>query len=94
MIAWLVIGWISAIDVYWSIKVQHVLLSSELNPVGRWLIRQDGGSIALFMGLKCAGLVTVLGILVLLRFWRIQVAQKVIWTLFVLQVMLLWFLNQ
>ena len=48
---WLTIGIISAIDVYWSIVNQSVLWEMEQNPIGRYLIEKDGGSIALFMAI-------------------------------------------
>ena len=46
---WLSIGIISAIDIYWSIFLQEVLVETELNPIGKFLITVAGGDIALFM---------------------------------------------
>ena len=60
----LFIGFASAFDIYMSIKAQEYLFDIEMNPVGRWLIRLDGGSVALFMGVKTAGTTLALGILV------------------------------
>ena len=62
-IMWLTIGWISAVDVYYAIKFQKTLVLMEENPVGLHLIEISNGDISLFMGLKVAGTVLVLGFL-------------------------------
>ena len=43
---------VSMIDHYLTIKFQQEIIASERNPLGRWLIGADGGSVALFMTLK------------------------------------------
>ena len=35
---WFSIGLISAVDVYWSIVLQDILVKTELNPMGKFLI--------------------------------------------------------
>jgi len=60
---YMVIGGIGAYDTYLSIKYRDSLYESELNPIGRWLIEQDQGDVALFMGIKMAGTILALGIL-------------------------------
>jgi hypothetical protein len=60
---WFIIGFVSAFDVFCAIKYQKTLLSLEENPLGRYLIRASNGDISLFMGLKVAGVVLVLGFL-------------------------------
>ena len=60
---WYLIGFISAIDVYYAIKWREVLPQMEENPFGRMLIKHDADDISLFMGLKVAGTVLVLGFL-------------------------------
>ena len=67
---WLAIGFISAIDLYWAVKNQHIMLENEENPVGRYLIRLDDGSVALFMGVKMAGTILALGLLVFLYHYK------------------------
>ena len=62
-IMWYLIGFISAIDVYYAIKWREVLPQMEENPFGRMLIKYDADDISLFMGLKVAGTVLVLGFL-------------------------------
>ena len=69
-INWLIIGIISAIDCYWSIRLQEVLYEHEQNPVGRWLIDLGGGDIALFMMCKIIGTTISLGCLVLLYIYK------------------------
>lgn len=62
-IMWYLIGFISAIDVYYAIKWRETLPELEENPIGRMLIKYDANDISLFMGLKVAGTVLVLGML-------------------------------
>jgi len=60
---WYLIGFISAIDVYYAIKWREQLPELEQNPIGRMLIEYDENDVSLFMGLKVAGTVLVLGML-------------------------------
>lgn len=43
---------ISMLDHYLTIKFQDTIMTDEINPFGRFLLRLDGGSVALFMTLK------------------------------------------
>jgi hypothetical protein len=90
---WLFIGIVSAIDVYISTKLDDALYAIELNPMGRWLIRQGGQDIALFMGLKVAGTVVVLGLLVLLYHYKPKWAYRIILGVTFFQASLLIILN-
>ncbi len=68
---WLFIGAVAAYDTYLSIKFQETLRFQELNPIGRWLMEFDGGSVAAFMGCKFLGTSIALGVLQLLFvYWR------------------------
>lgn len=68
---WLFIGAVAAYDCYLSIKFQETLRFQELNPIGRWLMDYDGGSVATFMGCKFLGTSIALGVLQLLyNYWR------------------------
>jgi hypothetical protein len=49
---WLFIAAVASFDVYCSIKYEYELLTEELNPIGRWLMELDGGSVSLFMACK------------------------------------------
>ena len=67
---WAIVCYVAAVDVYYSIHTQSTLLQDELNPMGVWLIRLDGGSIGLFMACKLAGTSFVLCIVPLLFLYR------------------------
>ena len=93
-ILWLAIGIISAIDVYWAVANQNVLMQSEENPIGRYLIEKDNGSIALFMCMKVIGTVLVLGTLISLYHWKKTYAWPTIITLTIAQFCLLSYLGR
>lgn len=65
---WLFIAAVSAMDVYFSIKYEYALTAEEMNPIGPWLMRLDGGSVGLFMACKFFGNLVALGALQLLYF--------------------------
>jgi len=92
-VMWMAIGIISSVDVYWAIANQDMMMELEENPIGRYLIGLDGGSIALFMSLKVAGTIIALGALVFLYHWKQQYAWPIIVTLTVAQFFLLSYLN-
>ncbi|MCO6455721.1 MAG: hypothetical protein J5I93_10540 [Pirellulaceae bacterium] len=67
--SWLVIGLVAAYDTYLSVKFQDSLSTLEINPICRWLIAADGGSVSILLGCKFAGTVLALGtILLVYRF--------------------------
>ena len=84
---------VSARDMYWSITLQDVLYKSELNPVGRWLIKADNGSVAIFMSLKLCGTVLVACLLLCLHQWNSASAMRVAIPVTLLQIALLFFLE-
>lgn len=67
---WVLIGLVSSFDVYLSVKLRDVLHHEEWNPLGRFLLQMDNDDVALFMGVKVAGTIAALGILVLLYDWN------------------------
>jgi hypothetical protein len=89
-IMWLAIGIISSVDVYWSIVNQDMMMELEENPIGRYLIEKDDGSIALFMCIKVAGTIIALGVLVVLYHWKRKYAWPIIIVLTIAQ---FWLLN-
>jgi len=93
-VMWLAIGWISAIDLYWAIKNQHIMLNNEENPIGRYLIGLDDGSVALFMGIKMAGTILALGFLIFLYHYRRLYAWLSIIFLTAAQFLLLYYLGR
>jgi hypothetical protein len=78
LLAWLFVGFVECYDVYWSIKLQDTLYGNELNPIGRFLISLDGGDIALFMTMKVAAIILILGMLPIIL-WSHKV--KIAWLL-------------
>ena len=92
-VMWVAIGMISAIDLYWAVKNQHIMLEMEENPIGRWLLLQDDGDVALFMGIKMAGTTLALGILIFLYHYQRRFAWISIITLTILQFYLLHYLG-
>jgi len=82
---WVFIGVASAVDLYISIKTREYLYEMEMNPIGRFLIAADDGDVALFMGVKCAGTVIALGILILLYQFKRKWAWYSVWSLSVMQ---------
>lgn len=65
-VSWIVIGLIAAYDTYLTVRFQDTLVFMERNPIGRWLIAVDDGSVALFVGAKVLGTIVVLGAILLL----------------------------
>lgn len=63
---WLVIGAVAAYDTYLTVQFQETMHLLEQNPVGRWLIQMNDGSVALFVGAKFVGTILVLGAIPLL----------------------------
>ena len=92
-IMWLAIGLISAIDLYWCVKNQHIMLEIEQNPIGHYLIVKDGGDVALFMGVKMAGTILALAILIFLYHYKKFYAWVSIISITMAQFLLLYYLG-
>lgn len=90
---WLFIGGVSAFDVYIAVAASDDLYDAERNPIGRWLIRLGNYDIALFMGLKVACTVLVLGILIWLYHRKPKIAGSVILGVAAFQAWLLYILH-
>jgi len=60
---WALIGSIETFDIYCSIKLQETLSIYEKNPIGKFLIQLDDGDVALFMTMKAATMMMLLGII-------------------------------
>ena len=76
----LVIGFVSAYDIFLTVKYVEFLPSMELNPVGRVLMNLDSGpscrldQIAGFIALKFCGNFATLVTIELLSYWKRRVA--------------------
>ena len=88
-VMWMAIGIISSVDIYWAIANQDMMMELEENPIGRYLIGVDDGSIALFMSVKVAGTIIALGSLVFLYHWKQKYAWPIIITITLAQFFLL-----
>ena len=64
------ISLVASYDSYLAVKLRDTLYVEELNPLGRMLIRMDNGDVALFMGLKMLGTISVLGTLLFLYYYK------------------------
>jgi hypothetical protein len=92
-ILWLVVGAVSAIDTFLTVKYRDVMQTTEENPVGRFLIAQDGNDVSLFIGWKVAGTIACLGLLIVVaKYARPRVAHAVFGLVAAAQLALLWYL--
>ena len=62
------ISLVASYDSYLAVKLRDTLYGAELNPFGKLLIRMDNGDVALFMGMKMLGTISVLRILLFLYY--------------------------
>ena len=76
IICCIIIVLISAIDIYWLVKNASLILEFEKNPLGKWLIQKDDGSVALFTSLKVIG--TFIVILTLTLLYRLHAYKTMI----------------
>ena len=94
----LLIGVVSAYDIYLTIKYVEYLGDYELNPVGRWLMGLDNGpscelkQVAGFITAKFVGNFLVLCVIELVASWRHHLATAVAAPVVVFQMWLLYFL--
>jgi hypothetical protein len=93
VVSWLVIGAVSAINTFLTVKYRAVMQTTEENPLGLYLIQQDGNDVSLFVGWKVAGTIACLGLLIVVaRYARRGVANVVFGTVAAAQGLLLWYL--
>lgn len=81
---WMFVGLVSAYDGYLTVRHKHLLHILEVNPVGRWIMDLDSGlelgdgfeyvvanrQLANFLGLKFAGTVLGLGIMLVVHQYK------------------------
>ena len=95
----LIIGSVSAYDIFLTIKYVDFLPWMELNPIGRWLMQLDSGpechldQIACFVAAKFAGNFLTLAAIELLCCWKRSTASVVALAITVFQLMLFFFLT-
>lgn len=94
----LVIGAVSAYDIFLTIKYFESLPSMELNPIGRWMMSLDSGpecdldQISCFIACKFAGNFIALSVIEALCSWKRYMATAVAFAVACFQLMLLYFL--
>jgi hypothetical protein len=89
---WLLIGSISAIDTYLTVKFRETLVFHEVNPIANLLLDLDAGDASLLIGLKFLGSIMALGILAALYLQNRRIGLMVSYGLAAFQVGLLWYL--
>lgn len=94
----LLIGLVSAYDIYLTIKYVQYLGEMELNPIGRWLMNLDQGptcelqQVAGFITAKFAGNFIAISVIELLASWKRHLATAVALPIVLFQLWLLQFL--
>ncbi len=91
--SWFAIATISAYDAYLVMLYRNVILSVEQNPLCAMLIAWDPHDLSFFLVAKILGTMTVLGVLVVMYYWRRRWALPVITGVCVFQMGLLLYLN-
>jgi len=73
---WLFVIFVSVFDGFLALRYRHELPRTELNPVGRWLIRLNEGQVWLLLATKFVGTVTAATAVLLIhaRWPRIGIA--------------------
>lgn len=89
---WLLIGSISAIDTYLTVKFREHLFFLESNPIANLLLDLDAGDASLLIGLKFMGSIIALGFLAALYLQNRRLGLMVSYGLACFQVGLLWYL--
>ncbi len=89
---WLFLIFVSVFDGYLCVRFRHELHKTELNPVGRILIRLNGGQVWLMLAAKFLGTVIAATIVLLIYGRRPRLGITVAGALATLQLGLLLFL--
>ncbi len=93
LICMMIIAAVSVFDIYITFKLQSLIYDNELNPIGRWLIELDNGSVALFMTAKAVGLSLILWVIPLMYlFWKKSWALTIAISLTLVQLFVFYFL--
>jgi hypothetical protein len=89
---WLLIGSISAIDTYLTVKFRESLVLLESNPIANLLLDLDQGDASLLIGFKFLGSIIALGILAALYLQNRRIGMMVSSGLACFQIGLLYYL--
>lgn len=94
----LVIGLVSALDIFLTIKYVSCLPALEMNPIGRWMMSLDSGpeceldQAAVFIAFKFMGNFLTLAVIELVAWWRRPHATIVACSVAFAQIVLLYYL--
>lgn len=66
LLLWLFVIFVSVYDGYLVVRFRHEMHQTELNPLGRMLIRLNGGQVWLLLAVKFAGTVATAAVVLLL----------------------------
>jgi hypothetical protein len=88
----LLIAGISVHDAWLLVVNQDVIYELEQNPIGRWLIRLDSGSVAMFVTVKLLTTAIVCAILATLFYHSRRLGWAVAWPIALFQTSLLTYL--
>lgn len=89
---WVFISFVSAIDVYLTVRYQESLPEQEQNPFGLMLLGMSDWEPSLLIGVKFMGTTMVLGFLTTLYAWNRRLGLTVTAAVGVFQLGLLWYL--
>jgi hypothetical protein len=85
---------VSMLDHYLTIKLSETINHMEKNPLGKYLLEADSGSVALFMTVKMVGLWLICLVLIFLYKWRPKYAYISAFILSAIQLALVLYLLQ
>lgn len=89
---WLFVIFVSVLDGYLAIRFRHELHTTELNPMGRWLIQLNGGQVWVLLAAKFVGTVAAATAVLVLYSRRPRLGMTVAAFIAAFQLWLLWYL--
>ena len=89
---WVFIIFVSVFDGYLVFRFRHLIHTTELNPLGRWLITANGGQVWALLGIKFAGTILACSLLLLVYWKNARLGTGIASALALLQLSLLLFL--
>lgn len=92
-VLWLIVVFVSMFDSVLTIQLRDQMMDSELNPMGRTLLRLNSGDVVYFLVAKAVGTLLVASIVLLLYWHRRSLGLAVVAGLAAFQLGLLLFLT-
>jgi hypothetical protein len=89
---WLFVIFVSVFDGFLAVRYRHDLHATELNPLGRWLIKFNSGQVWLLVAVKFAGTIAAAtAVLMIYGRWP-RGGMAIVCAMAAFQLWLLWFL--